>query len=376
MRILLTGTEGYIGCVLGPRLLEVGHDVVGLDTGYYRDGWLFSDPFSMPRVPRTLIKDLRHVDRGDLEGVDAVVHLAELSNDPLGENDPNVTFEINHEGSVRLARLAKDAGVRRFVYASSCSVYGVSDAEFVDERSPVRPQTAYAKCKVLVEQDVGALADADFCPTFLRNATAFGASPRMRFDVVLNNLAGFAWTTKKIAMTSDGTPWRPIVHILDISQAVEAVLEAPEQDVRGEIFNVGDNAANYTVKEIALAVQEVFPESDVTFGAPSADNRSYRVKFDKIQRALPSFRCRWHARDGARQLRQVFERIEMSKETFDFRAFTRLHQLQYLIRTSQIDAHFFWNKPQSSSTRLPSVSAKTEADVGMPAEPIRARDDG
>jgi nucleoside-diphosphate-sugar epimerase len=282
MKIFLTGTEGYIGCVLGPRLLEAGHDVVGLDTGYYRDGWLFSDAFSMPRVPRTLIKDVRNVDPSDLEGVDAVVHLAELSNDPLGENDPKVTFEINHEASVRLARLAKQAGVRRFVYASSCSVYGVSDAEFVDERSPVSPQTAYAKCKVLVERDVGALAGADFCPTFLRNATAFGASPRMRFDVVLNNLAGFAWTTKKIAMTSDGTPWRPIVHILDISQAVEAVLEAPERDVRGEIFNVGDNAANYRVKEIALAVQEVFPESEVTFGPPSADNRSYRVKFDKI----------------------------------------------------------------------------------------------
>jgi nucleoside-diphosphate-sugar epimerase len=300
----------------------------------------------MRRVPHTLIKDIRRVDRSDLEGMDAVVHLAELSNDPLGENDPNVTFEINHEASVRLARLARDAGVRRFVYASSCSVYGVSDAEFVDERSPVSPQTAYAKCKALVERDVGALATDDFCPTFLRNATAFGASPRMRFDVVLNNLAGFAWTTKKIAMTSDGTPWRPIVHILDIAQAVQAVLDAPEETVRGEIFNVGDNAANYRVKEIALAVQQVFPESDLTFGAPSADNRSYRVKFDKIHRALPSFRCSWHARDGARQLRRVFEKIEMSKDTFDFRAFTRLRQLQYLIRTSQIDSHFFWREPE------------------------------
>ena len=358
MKILLTGTEGYIGCVLGPRLLEAGHHIVGLDTGYYRDGWLFSDPVSMPRVPQTLIKDVRHIDQRDLEGLDAVVHLAELSNDPLGENDPNVTFQINHEASVRLARLAKQVGVRRFVYASSCSVYGVSDAEFVDERSPVSPQTAYAKCKVLVERDVGALADADFSPTFLRNATAFGASPRMRFDVVLNNLAGFAWTTKKIAMTSDGTPWRPIVHILDISQAVEAVLGAPEQDVRGEIFNVGDNAANYRVKEIALAVQQVFPECEVTFGAPSADNRSYRVKFDKIHSVLPSFRCGWHAGDGARQLRQVFERIEMSKDTFDFRAFTRLRQLQYLIRTSQIDDRFFWKKPQRSSTPLPLANAR------------------
>jgi nucleoside-diphosphate-sugar epimerase len=198
----------------------------------------------------------------------------------------------------------------------------------------------------------------------------------MRFDIVLNNLAGFAWTTKKIAMTSDGTPWRPIVHILDISQAVEAVLEAPERDVRGEIFNVGDNTANYRISEIALAVQEIFPECDVTFGAPSADNRSYRVKFDKIQRALPSFRCRWHARDGARQLRQVFERIQMSKDTFDFRPFTRLRQLQYLIRTAQIDGHFFWKQPQSSLTPLPSVSPRSDQDVGRVAGSIRARDDG
>jgi nucleoside-diphosphate-sugar epimerase len=376
MKIFLTGTEGYIGCVLGPRLLEAGHDVVGLDTGYYRDGWLFSDPCSMPRVPPTLIKDVRRIDRRDLEGVDAVVHLAELSNDPLGENDPKVTFEINHEASVRLARLAKQVGVRRFVYASSCSVYGVSDAEFVDEGSPVLPQTAYAKCKVFVERDVGALTDADFSPTFLRNATAFGASPRMRFDVVLNNLAGFAWTTKKIAMTSDGTPWRPIVHILDIAQAVEAVLSAPEQAVRGEIFNVGDSAANYRVREIALAVQEVFPESEVTFGKPSADNRSYRVNFDKIHRVLPSFRCRWQALDGARQLRQVFERIEMSKETFDLRAFTRLRQLQYLIRTAQIDDHFFWTQPPRPAGPLSSLRPAADAGTGMSVAPVRAFDHG
>jgi nucleoside-diphosphate-sugar epimerase len=301
-----------------------------------------------PQAPRTLCKDLRKIEKSDLEGFDAVVHLAELSNDPLGENDPQVTFEINHEGSVRLARLAREAGVTRFVYASSCSVYGVSDADFVDERSPVKPQTAYAKCKVLVERDVGALADETFCPTFLRNATAYGASPRMRFDIVLNNLAGFAWTTKKIAMTSDGTPWRPIVHILDIAQAIGAVLTAPAERVRGEVLNVGDSGANYRIKEIALAVQEAFPDCEVTFGAPSADNRSYRVKFDRLHELLPAFRCAWDARAGARQLRQLFEHIQMPRETFEFRAFTRVRQLQYLIKTGQIDAHFFWKAPRGS----------------------------
>ena len=222
MRILVTGTEGYLGSLLAPRLMAQGHEVVGLDTGYYMTGWLYQ---GVERTAHTLIKDLRHVEAADLEGFNAVVHMAELSNDPTGELRPGITHEINHQGSVKLAELAKAAGVERFVYMSSCSVYGIAEGE-LDETSPVNPQTAYAECKTLVERDLAPMADDDFSPTFLRNATAFGASPRMRFDIVLNNLSGLAWTTKEIAMISDGSPWRPLVHALDIAKAIECALVA------------------------------------------------------------------------------------------------------------------------------------------------------
>jgi nucleoside-diphosphate-sugar epimerase len=292
-----------------------------------------------------LNKDIRNIDERDLEGIEAVVHLAELSNDPLGENNPDVTYDINHRGSVRLAKLAKNAGVQRFVYTSSCSVYGVSDADFVDEQSAVNPQTAYAKCKVFVERDVGALASDDFSPTFLRNATAFGASPRMRFDIVLNNLAGLAWTTGKIAMTSDGTPWRPLVHALDICEAIACMLSAPREAVHNQIFNVGSSRANYRIREIAEIVARSFPGCETTFGPSGGDNRSYRVNFDKIKRHVPQFEPRWDAASGAAQLYRLFSRIQMTPETFGFRAFTRLKQLQYLLKTAQLDESFYWSAP-------------------------------
>ncbi len=342
MKILLTGIEGYIGSLLGPMLASSGHEVVGLDTGFYRDGWLYSDGNADSQFPRILQKDLRRVTAADLKGMDAVVHLAELSNDPLGANNPEITYEINHQGSVRLAKLAKELGIRRFVYTSSCSVYGVGDGGVLDETSKVNPQTAYAKCKALVEQDVGKLADKNFAPTFLRNATAYGASPRMRFDIVLNNLSGLAWTTKRIAMTSDGTPWRPLVHLTDICRAVVSVLEAPENLVRGEIFNVGHNGDNYRVREIAEIVAAAFPGCETSFGSNGGDNRSYRVSFDKIHDRLKTFKCEWTAKDGAQQLRRAFEKIDMGPEMFNFRAFTRLKQLEYLQRTKQIDAQFYW----------------------------------
>ena len=342
MKVLITGTEGYIGARLAPLLMARGHEVVGLDAGFYRDGWLYSDPRQLGMVPRTIIKDLRHISANDLEGFDAVVHLAELSNDPLGENRPEVTYRINHQGSVDLATKAKAAGVSRFVYASSCSVYGVGTGDFLDEQGPVNPQTAYAKCKVMVERDVKPMADANFCVTFLRNATAYGASPRMRFDIVLNDLSALAWTTKRIAMTSDGSPWRPIVHIEDISTAVRCVLEAPADAVNGEIFNVGANSENYRVREIAQIVADVFPGCELTTGKASADNRSYRVSFDKISNQLPGFRCSWTARLGAEELRARFEQIEFDKATYEYRAFTRLKQIRYLSRTGQIDDDFFW----------------------------------
>jgi nucleoside-diphosphate-sugar epimerase len=325
-------------------LIRSGHDVTGLDTGYYRDGWLYSDNQAMSRLPAFVCKDIRDITQDDLFGFDAIVHLAELSNDPLGANNPAVTYEINHKGSVRLASLAKMAGVPRFVYTSSCSVYGVSDAEFVNEASPVDPQTAYAQCKVLVEQDVGKLADDAFCPTFLRNATAYGASPRMRFDIVLNNLAGLAWTTNRITMTSDGSPWRPLVHVNDICSAIACTLDAPRENVYNEIFNVGPLNANYTVREIAEIVGQHFPSCELAFGPSGADNRSYRVNFDKIHNHLPAFKTAWTTSGGAAQLSKLFSRIDMSESIFNFRAFTRLKQLEFLIRTAQLDEHFFWSE--------------------------------
>jgi nucleoside-diphosphate-sugar epimerase len=243
-----------------------------------------------------------------------------------------------------LAELARKAGVQRFVYMSSCSVYGVAGSDFVTEDSPVNPQTAYGICKTLVERDLRSLAGKNFAPTYLRNATAYGASPRMRFDIVLNNLAGLAWTTKEIKMTSDGTPWRPIVHGLDIAQAIIAVLEAPVEAVANEVFNVGDTENNYRVRQIAEIVGDVFPGCSVSFGSPSSDNRSYRVAFDKIRKHLPTFKCKWDARRGAEQLLELFRRIDMTPDVFQFRAFTRLKQLEYLIRTGQIDGDFFWTK--------------------------------
>jgi nucleoside-diphosphate-sugar epimerase len=342
MKVLVTGTDGYIGAILAPYLLREGIAVTGLDAGYYREGWLYTDPASLDRAPETLCRDIRKVTAADLEGYDAVVHLAELSNDPLGENNPDVTRKINHAGSVSLAQAARSAGVRRFVYTSSCSVYGVGSSDFMTEESDVNPQTAYAECKVKVERDVGAMAGAGFVPVFLRNATAFGASPRMRFDIVLNNLAGLAWTTGRIAMVSDGTPWRPLVHVLDICRAVACALRAPEDAIRGQIFNVGDDSQNYRVREIADIVGEVFPSCQVSMGSSSADNRSYRVSFAKIHARLPGFRCEWDARRGAHQLRQVFEQVGMTAETFEFRPYTRLKQLRHLIGTRQIDDEFFW----------------------------------
>jgi nucleoside-diphosphate-sugar epimerase len=278
----------------------------------------------------------------DLAGCDAVAHLAELSNDPLGQNRPEVTHHINHRGSVHLAEAARAADIRRFVYTSSCSVYGAGTGEFLDETTPVNPQTAYAECKVLVERDVGAMAGEDFCPVFLRNATCYGPSPRMRFDIVINDLSALAWTTRRIAMISDGSPWRPVVHVEDACEAIYRALIAPEEAVHGKVFNVGQNADNYRIREIAEIIAAEFPGCEVTTGPSSGDNRSYRVSFDRIHAELPGFACRYTAQDGARQLHEIFARIQMSAETHQFRAFTRLKQLQYLLSTGQLDDDLFW----------------------------------
>jgi nucleoside-diphosphate-sugar epimerase len=345
MRVLITGTEGYIGAMLGPLLIERGHAVAGLDSGFYRSGWLYEDGRSRPP---TVAKDIRRITARDVIGYDAVIHLAELSNDPLGEHDPEVTYAINHLGSVELAKRCKEAGVRRFIYASSCSVYGAGSDAVRSEASATDPQTAYARCKVLVERDVGGLADASFSPVFLRNATAFGPSPRMRFDIVLNNLAGIAWTQREIRMISDGSPWRPLVHVEDICDAIAGALEAPREAVHGEIFNVGSDEQNYRVREIAEIVAEIFPGCSTSFGSAGGDVRSYRVSFAKIRRHLPNFVCRRSAADGARALRAIFERIALTPAMFDTPPFTRLRQLKQLIASGQLDAALFWRARQAA----------------------------
>ena len=338
MRVLLTGIEGYLGAVMAPVLVARGHAVVGLDAGFYRDGTLYETPGPSPAV---VSRDIRQVTPDDLLGYDAVIHLAELSNDPLGQHCPAVTYAINGEGSRNLAVLAKRAGVRRFLYSSSCSVYGAGTGEWKTEESPVAPLTAYAACKLRTEAVLHQLADARFSPTCFRNATAYGASPRMRFDIVLNQFAGSAWTTGRIDMSSDGSPWRPLVHVEDIAEAFACALEAPIDAVHDQVFNVGASGENYRVREIAAIVREAFPGCQTSVGPRSDDGRSYRVSFDKIGSMLP-FACRWDAAAGARQLRDVFERVPLTPELFGFRAFTRLTQLQHLMASGRLDDQLFW----------------------------------
>lgn len=342
MNVLLTGGEGYIGSVLGPMLLDAGHDVHVYDTGYHRAGWLYDGLDGAPRWTRldTRLTDARH-----LEGFDAIVHLADLSNDPVGELNPDITYQINHAATVRLAHLAKEAGVGRFVYASSCSVYGASGGtsdELSSETDTPAPITAYAKCKVMVENDLGPMADSTFTPVFLRNATAFGASPRMRFDLVVNELTAMAYLDRRLVLESDGTPWRPFVHIRDISKAIICSLHAPASAVSGEIFNVGDSRANYQVRDICRIIGEEIPGCEVVIGEQGGDTRNYRVDFTKINSQLPGFSCDWDVRRGVAELREIFDRIEFSDEILHARHHRRLKQIQYLLGTGQLDEQFFW----------------------------------
>ncbi|WP_020662859.1 NAD-dependent epimerase/dehydratase family protein [Amycolatopsis benzoatilytica] len=324
MRVLLTGHLGYLGTVMAPVLTAAGHDVVGLDSG------LYSTCVLGPAVhdPKAVALDLRDVQPEHVAGFDAVIHLAALSNDPLGSLDPEITYAINHRASTRLAQLAKDAGVRRFLYASTCSVYGASGGDLlVNEDAPLRPVTPYAESKVRVEDDLLRLADDDFSPVFLRNATAFGFSPRLRADIVLNNLVGHAILTNTVKVLSDGTPWRPLVHARDIAAAFSEALNAPRDAVHGKAFNVGTEANNLRVSEIAQAVVDAVPGADLLItGEAGADPRSYRVDFSRIRAALPGFACAWSVPAGARELADAYRRHHLTEADFEQR-FTRLARL-------------------------------------------------
>jgi nucleoside-diphosphate-sugar epimerase len=339
MRILVTGHKGYIGTAMVPMLLGAGHEVCGLDSD------LFQQCTFGPGLPTIaeLRLDLRDVPRTLLEGFDAVIHLAALSNDPLGDLNPEMTYAINHAASVRIARFAKEAGVSRFLYSSSCSSYGKAGDDVVDEMAELRPLTPYAISKVRVEHDVARLADDRFSPTFLRNATAYGVSPRLRFDLVLNNLVAWAYATGQVHIKSDGTPWRPIVHIDDIAGAFLAVLHAPREVVHNQALNVGQTEENYRIRELAEIVQDVVPGSHIEYAADGGpDPRCYRVNFGKIRRLLPDFKPQWNARRGAQELYTAYAKAGLVLADCEGPRFKRIDHLKQLLATGRVDATLRW----------------------------------
>jgi nucleoside-diphosphate-sugar epimerase len=349
MRVLVTGHNGYIGSVMAPLLKMLGHDVAGLDTFYFEDCTFGEDPHWIPSLRR----DIRDLTVKDLEGFEAVVHLAALCNDPLGDLNSEWTYDINYTASVRLAELSREAGVQRFLYASSCSMYGAAGEDVLSEEAPLRPITPYATSKVRTEEAVAKLADSSFSPVFMRNATAYGLSPRLRADVVLNNLVCWAHTTGRIRIMSDGTPWRPIVHVQDISRAFAAALVAPRGAIHNQAFNVGSNGENYQVMELAEIVRATVPGCKVEFGPGAGpDPRSYRVDFTKLGRGLPEFRPQWNASFGAKDLYSALQQVALSHADFQGRKYIRLTQFKHLLDNGHLDSTLRWTRrePQAGGT--------------------------
>jgi nucleoside-diphosphate-sugar epimerase len=340
VRVLVTGHEGYVGAVAAPFLAARGHSVVGLDAGFYVGCDLFPLEDDVPGWRF----DVRDVPDEVLESVDAILHLAGLSNDPLGDLAPELTFEINHLATVRLAERARAAGVTRFVFASSCSMYGASgDDGAVDETAPLQPLTAYAESKVRAERDLAALATDDFSPVFMRNATVYGVSPRLRIDLVLNNLVGWAYTTGVVRVLSDGTPWRPLLHVRDLAAAAAAILDAPREAVHNEAFNIGRDDENYRIRELAEIVNTVVPGSTLEIGSDaSPDARSYRVDFGKFDRAFPDAALSWDAETGARELYDAYARAGLRREQLEDDSFTRLRRLTTRLLQNELDESLRW----------------------------------
>ena len=341
MRVLVTGHKGYIGTIMVPMLIESGYDVVGLDSDLYEQ-CTFGDENGIKNIP-TLKKDIRDVEASDLDGFDAVIHLAGLSNDPLGDLNPELTDEINHVASVRMARLAKGVGVTRFIFSSSCSSYGAAGQDWVNEESELNPVTSYGISKVRVEEDVMKLAGSNFSPTFPRNATAYGVSPRLRFDLVLNNLVAWAFTTGEVHLKSDGMAWRPIVHVQDIARAFIAMLHAPRELVHNQVFNVGRTEENYRIAELAEIVAETVPGSRLEYAESAGrDKRCYRVENYKLAQTLPEFKPQWNARRGAEELLFTFQKVGLTLEEFEGSKYKRVAHIKQILGTGRLDGSLRW----------------------------------